>query len=291
MEKAWRTTRDATMAKRRRSKEGDFRVGLWSRARVHASRERPRALALGIWLASRGGLVLVSLVLTALGALGSSAYVLAAPDRALAHLPTTAAFAMAWSTGITLAFAGALRAISRDWEEGVIALLRARGVRAQTYARDRAVGLVIVLASALGGATLVVGLAATCATSDPADTARVSLGAIVYALGFAATLGPVALATLGGESRTRGYLLLIAVLVVPELVAPWTVALLPRGWHELTSIPAALAAVMAGVDSPSTSSRSMVRAALGLSAVIAVSLAAIRARVPRVSRTPRGDCT
>jgi len=246
-------------------------------------------LALGIWLASRGVLVLVSLVLTALGALGSSAYALAAPDRALAHLPTTAAFAMAWSTGITLAFAGALRAISRDWEEGVIALLRARGVRAQTYARSRAVGLVIVLASALGGATLVVGLAATCAASAPADAARASLGAIVYALGFAATLGPLALAALGGESRTRGYLLLLAVLVVPELVEPWTVALLPRGWHELTSIPAALAALMAGVDSPSTSSMSMVRATLGLSAVIAVSLAAIRARVPRVSRTPRGD--
>jgi hypothetical protein len=266
-------------------------VALWSRTRVHASRERPRALALGIWLAARGALVRVSLALTGLGALGALAYAVAAPKADLSHLPTTAAIAMAWSTGVTLAFGGALRAISRDWEEGVIALARARGVRARDYVRGRAFGLVVVLGAALGGATFVVGLAATCAASDPLATARAGLAAIAYSLAFAMTLGPVAVAALGGRSRTGGYLLLLGALVIPELVAPWTAALLPRGWHELTSIPAALAAIMAGVESPSTSSISMLRAVLGLSGVIAVSLAAVRARVPRVSRGADGGST
>jgi hypothetical protein len=69
------------------------------------------------------------------------------------------------------------------------------------------------------------------------------------------------------------------VLVLPELFSRWTAAWLPRGWHELTSIPAALAAVRAGVAAPAAMGVPMARALAGLAAVVALSLLVIFARV------------
>jgi hypothetical protein len=254
---------------------------------VPPSRERPRALALGIWLACRGGLVAVSLGIAGVGALVALAYPVFGKHPAVTHLPTTATLAITWSAGVMLAFACSLRALVRDWEDGVVALSRARGVRASAYVRGRIGGVVVVLAATLGGASIVSSLAATAATHEPLATARDSLAALVYALAFAATLGPVALAALGARSRAKGYLCFFAVLVLPELLAPWTAAALPPGWHELTSIPAALGAVMAGVESPSLASGvPMLRALVGLGAVIALGVVLVQTRTPRVSRSP-----
>jgi len=138
---------------------------------------------------------------------------------------------------------------------------------------------VIVLAVAVGGATLVAGVAATSVAHPAFAAMRNGAAGMVYALAFAATLGPVAMAALGARTRSGGYLTLLGVLVLPELVSRWTAALLPHGWHELTSIPAALAAVRAGVAAPATMGLPMARALAGLGAVVAVSLVVVAARV------------
>lgn len=243
---------------------------------------RPRTLALGTWLAARGGLAAFGFVLAIAGGLASVVAAVAVSGRTYAaELPLLASSAIAWSAGVVLAAGAAVHALRRDREQGVVALVRARGASLGGYVRGRVGGLVVVLALAVGGATLVAGVAATSVAHPALAAARTSLAAFVYALAFAATLGPVAMATLGSRTRSAGLLTLIAVLAVPELASSWTMTLLPRGWHELTSIPAALAAVRAGVAAPSALALPMVRGLAGLAAVVAVSLVVIAARVRR----------
>jgi hypothetical protein len=252
---------------------------------VHRPRERPLALALGIWLAYRGALAAVAIALAALGTLAAIAYCLLARHADLTHFPTRATLAIAWSAGVMLAFGSSLRAVARDWEEGIVALARVRGVRAGRYMRGRVAGVVVVLATTVGGASLLASFAATAMTKEPLATARDGAAALAYALAFAATVGPVAVAALGAPSRIRGYLRFVAVLVLPELLSPWTAAALPAGWQELTSIPAALAALLTGIEATSwATALKMVRAGVGLAAVVAVSVALVQARTPRVSR-------
>jgi hypothetical protein len=179
---------------------------------------------------------------------------------------------------MVLAFGAAMRAVRRDREEGIVALARARGVSLGAYVRGRVGGLVVVLALVVGGATAVAGVVGTSIARPWWPAARASIAALAYALAFAATLGPVALATLGGRSRSGGYLTLLAVLVLPEVLAPWTSALLPEGWHELTSLPAALRAVRLGVANPAAMGAALARAIAGLAAVSALSLVVIAAR-------------
>jgi hypothetical protein len=89
------------------------------------------------------------------------------------------------------------------------------------------------------------------------------------------------MATLGARTRTGGYLALLGVLVVPELLAPWTSAFLPPGWRELTSIPAALDALGSGIASPARDWLAMARATAALAAVVTASLVVVAARLPR----------
>jgi hypothetical protein len=111
------------------------------------------------------------------------------------------------------------------------------------------------------------------------------VAALVYALAFAATVGPLAMAALGARTRSGGYMTLLAVLVAPELLAPWTRMLLPGGWYELTSIPAALEAVRRGVLSSRAAGEHTARAIVVLVAVIATSLVVVRARMPDADAT------
>ncbi len=248
---------------------------------MEASRGKPRAFALGVWLAWRSGLVRASLFLSALCALGSISAATATRGSPVAReIPAIASIVLTWGAVMTLAFGGALRALRRDREQGVPALARAPGVTATEYAIGRVAGLVVVLAIAVGGGTVVAGLAATAVTGATCAGARASAAALVYALAFAATMAPLAMAALGGRTRAGGYLTLMAVLVAPELLAPWTRMILPDGWYELTSIPAALEAVRRGVQSTSASGDHLARAIVALVAVVAASLVAVRARVP-----------
>jgi hypothetical protein len=240
-----------------------------------------RTLALGTWLAARGAFAAVGIGLAAMGAMAFAAMAVAVGSRggAATELPLVASSAIAWSAGVMLAFGAALRALRRDREQGIVALTRARGATVGAYVRGRVGGLVILLAVVVGGATLVAGLAATSVARPPLPAARATLGALAYALAFAVTVGPLAMAALGARTRAGGYVSLLAVLVVPELLAPWTSTLLPRGWDELTSVPAALAAVRAGVTSPGTMAAPLARALAGLAAVVALSLVVVAARV------------
>jgi hypothetical protein len=89
------------------------------------------------------------------------------------------------------------------------------------------------------------------------------------------------MATLGARTRAAGYVALLGVLVVPELLSPWTAAVLPAGWHELTSLPAALEAVGNGIASPTRDWLSLARATAGLATVVAASLVVVAMRIPR----------
>jgi hypothetical protein len=225
--------------------------------------------------------VKASLGLGAIGALVVIGAALAMKESAhLASLPFIASQAFAWGVGTTLAVAAAMRVFPLDREQGVVALMRARGVSASAYAAARVAGLVLVLAVVVAGGALVSGLAATAvATAGAGEVARASAAAIVFGVAFAVTLGPVSMATLGAGTRGGGYGWLLLVLVVPELLAPWTRALVPAGWKELTSIPAALEAVRSGVQNAGPSIAHALRAAVGLGGVVAASLLVIRARL------------
>lgn len=248
------------------------------------ARRAPRTLALGAWLATQGPLAAAGLLLAVVGAIASivAAVVIARHGgRGAARLPTLASEGIAWSAGMTTAFGAALRALHRDREQGIIALVRARGASAGAYVRGRVGGLVVVLVAALGGATLVAGLAAISAGGLSSAVIRSTVAAVAYALAFAGTLGPLAMASLGARGRAGGYLTLLAVLGLPELLSPWTSSLLPGGWHELTSIPAALEAVRAGAVSPGLAGPSAARALAGLAAVVAMSLLVVGASAAR----------
>jgi len=238
----------------------------------------PAPLALGAWLAARGTLATVAVAIIGLEALGAVVFAVAVGARRATEVPTLSALAIAWGGGIMLAFGAALRAIRADREEGIAALVQARGVTAGAYVRGRVGGLVFLLAVAMGGATLIADAAAFAAGGGGWPVLRAGVAALVYVLAFAATVGPVAMAALGARTRAGGYLTLLGVLVLPELVAPWTSDLLPSGWTELTSIPFALGAVRAGVAHPMTAGAHAARAVAGLAAVVALSLLVVAAR-------------
>ncbi len=258
------------------------------RATIRGRDRSPRTLALGTWLATRGALAGVALVLTAVGAgatVVASLVIARNGGAGAAQIPAIASSALAWGAGIMLAFGAAFRAILRDMDEGVFALVRARGGSSAHYVRGRVGGLVVVLAIALGGATLIASLAATSVASlggGSTQVARSGAGAVAYALAFSATMGPVAMACLGALTRVRGYFVFLAVLMVPEIAAPWTAALLPAGWHELTSIAAALDAVRAGVSSPEVSGAHLARAVAALVALVSLCLVAVGAQLARI---------
>lgn len=247
------------------------------------ARRPPRTLAFGAWLATRGPLAASGVVLAVLGVATAIVACVAMTRRGgvVSRVPVVTAEGIAWCAGVTIAFGASLRAIDRDREQGVLALIRARGVSAGAYVRGRVGGLVLVLAAVVGGATFVAGLAATSIGGASSGAVRSWAGAIAYAIAFAATLGPVAMASLSTGSRAAGYFTFLSVLALPELVSPWTSLLLPRGWHELTSIPAALDAIRAGVFSPIDSGAGAARAFAALAAVVAVSVVVVGARLAR----------
>ena len=243
-----------------------------------------RTLALGTWLAARGAHAVVGIALSAVGVVASTvaAWVLReSTTGGTTALIAVTSSAIAWSAGVMLAFLSGMRAIFRDEEDGVLALARIRGVSAMEYARGRAGGLALLLAAVVGGGTLAASLAIALVTGLTASRLPAIAGALAYALAFSATMGPLAIATLGGRNRTSGYLCLLLVLFVPELLSSWTVAVLPAGWSELASIPEALSAARAGVSSPLANGAPLLRALAVLASIIAISLMVIALRVRR----------
>jgi hypothetical protein len=198
-----------------------------------------------------------------------------------AHVPTFAAMAVAWSGGASIAIGSSVRALRRDLDQGIVALARLRGVGSLPYVYGRVYGLSAVVAMTVAGSALLVGLGTLSTSADPVGTLREIAAGIAYGLAFGLTIGPLAVATLGTGSRVGGYWIFLLVLAVPELLGRWTQGFLPTGWHELTSIPAALAAVSDGVRHGEAALWHAARAIAGLTALVAASFVIVWAHVER----------
>jgi hypothetical protein len=187
---------------------------------------------------------------------------------------------------VLLAFAASVHAFRRDREDGIPALLRARGAAFGAYAWSRAYGLTLLLLIVVAGGTLASGLCATLVASRAGAAMRVAQGALaafVYATAFAFTLGPLAVATLGNRSRAGGYFWLLMVLALPELLAPVTEGLVPPGFSELVSIPGALDALRAALMPPRLEPWRAVKALFVLT-LVAFACAAVILRAARESQ-------
>lgn len=248
---------------------------------MRASSHRPPVVALGIWLLWHRPVVLAALVLAILGAIAAGVLTVQAGGGGALHAPALAAIVASWSVGIMVAFGGALRAVPRDAQDGVIALVCARGVRTRAYAYGRMFGLAWVVGTAIVLVTLVAGICAASVSTAVLPVLKATCAALAYGVAFAATMGPLAMAALGQRSRAAGYLSFLAVLVLPEVAASLTAATLPAGWHELTSIPAALDAVRTGIESPRANGLHATRAIAILVAIVAISWAIVGSRAAR----------
>jgi hypothetical protein len=217
--------------------------------------ERRRALvAFGVQLSRRGVLAPLSLgigVLTVLGAAAAIVVMARRGERApLDRVPGITASALAWGAGVLLAFAASAHALKRDRDEGITALLRARGGTLGGYLWTRIGGLSALLACLCVGGTLLTGIVAALVATRAGlvlDTLQATVAALAYSAAFSATMGPIAMAALGARSRAGGYLFLLGVLALPELFSPLTATILPSGWRDLASIPDALHAVGASL--------------------------------------------
>lgn len=264
-----------------------------SHALAQAPPRRSAALlALGVRLARGGLLPVLSLGLGALLTLGAVAvaFVMVRQRGAgapLHDLPGAAATVLGWGAGVLLAFASSAQALRRDLDQGIRALLRARGGSPSAYVAGRVFGLVALVALVVAGGTLVTS-GACLALAPRADVGAVvqgSLAAMVYALAFSVTVAPLAMAALGARSRAGGYAWLLVVLVVPEMLERWTTQLLPESWHHVASIPSALASLRIALMPPgSVDVARLGRSVVVLAVVVILALLLVRQQAARLER-------
>lgn len=210
--------------------------------------ERPRSTwvtstALGLHLGTRGVLPKLTLGIAACTSLGMAvvAVVVARHGRetSVADTVKLSTDLLAWGVGVMLAFLTASKALRSDAEQGVVTLARLRGLSLFGYVVGRTAGLALLLfATVAGGAFLpaLVGALAAPTAGAVVQAARALAGALVYGAAYALTMATVCFAALGPRSRFGGYLALLALLVVPELVSE----VLPRDWAGVATIPGAL---------------------------------------------------
>ena len=265
-------------------------------ASIPRARARAREVVrVGAALARRGRMVRVALGIAAITVLGALVLALklavhgeAAP---LGELCAMSAAALAWGAGVLIAFAASAQALRRDRTSGVRALLRARGASSVAYIGGRVGGLALLLAIVVGGGTLIVGLAGILLASRIGAAGRVlqaTIASLAYSLAFAATLGPLAMAALGARSRAGGYVWLLVLLVLPEMLMPWTGDALPAPWREVASVPTALGAFRGALMPPGIDWGRFVRAAFVLALVAAACVALVRRDMIRVDAEDLG---
>jgi hypothetical protein len=268
-------------------------------ARRAARRRLPATIALGASLAPQGTMVKIALVVAAATVLGGVATAIVLSARgggatgALGQLGAATSTLLAWGAGILIAVPASLHAFHDDRRNGIRALLRARGASTATYARGRVLGLAVVLLAVVGGGTLASGGAAVLLASRAGVAAR-ALGELVasltYAAAFAIVVSPMALAAFGTRSAGRGYLRFFAVLLVlPELLKPWTSELVPRGWGELLSVPSALSALRAAALPQAFDLARFARAGFVLAAFGALCFAYMLAELVALDAVPDGE--
>lgn len=211
-------------------------------------------VALGVTLARRGILSVLSMVVCALTVAGMSilAFVLAGRggEAPVHDVPLLASSALAWGGGFLHAFSASVHAFRRDRSDGIRDLLSSRTTTPRAYLVARVGGLALLLVAVVGGGTLVTGLASSVAATSVgsvAKTLQATLAALAFAVAFSVVVAPLALAALGARSRMGGYLFLLGVVVLPEILVGAASAVLPPGVAELLAIPAALDALRASL--------------------------------------------
>ena len=249
------------------------------------SHRKRHLFALGLGLVRGRVSVVLGLVFAALVTLAFVVFavMMASRDRlSAASLPGIASEVLAWGPGMLVAFAGSLHALRNDAEHGIFALVVGRGVPLHAYVVQRVVSLGALLAITAASGTACVMTAAIIASAS-GDLAAASLhgglAGVVHGIAFGAVMGPVAMATLGARSRTGGYVALVLVLALPELLRlfAWD---LPGEWSELLSIPSCLATLRHALSPGHVEAARAVGAAvvLVLAALLATAFAVQQAR-------------
>jgi hypothetical protein len=248
-------------------------------------------LALGWALALEGTMAKLSLAVAGLIVLGGvvTAIVIARGDHpeALADVPLVASSALAWGAGTLLAFAASAHAFRRDRERGIRALVSARARSDSEYLAARVIGLARVVAAVTVVGTLVSGFAATLAARGSAVAVHVlgsTVAAVTFSVAFAAVIAPVGFATLGARSRVGGYLALVTVLVVPELLEGPLTRIMPEGWGELASIPGVLLALRSSLGQTTFDPLRLMRAAALIALIVLVAMVVVRGQLARFDR-------
>ncbi len=254
-----------------------------------APRGRMALLALGVALGRGGAMAKLAIGIGALTCFGTAivGLVMARTEAnpPLEDLPGLTAELLAWGAGVLLAFAAAAHALRRDRDDGIRALLRSRGGDVHDYVWGRVGGLAVLLAVLVGGGTLFTGIVATLAARQfglAAQTLQGTVAGLAFALAFSATLAPIAMAALGARSRAGGYAWLVGILVLPELVAGWTGAILPPAWGRVLSIPSALSTLRSSLMPSGFDAAAFARAFAVLAVVCAFALIFVHHQLARV---------
>jgi hypothetical protein len=257
-----------------------------SMAAASTTRGLAPLIAFGITLARRGPMAVVSLAVSALTVLAFVivGVVLGIRDVAapVHDVPVVASSALAWGGGILLAFAASASALRRDRTTGIHHLFVARVPGARGYLLGRVGGLAALLALVTGGGTLLVGLVAILVTTRGhglGRTIQATLASVAFALAFALVVAPLALAALGARKRVSGYLTLLAILVVPEIVVSLLSSALPTELLELCSVPSALAALRAAISAHGVDPLRALRALVALGVFAAAASLFLRREV------------
>jgi hypothetical protein len=240
-------------------------------------------LALGMNLARRGILPVASIAIcvsTTL-ALALLTWVLArrGPDAPAYDVPLVASGALAWGGGFLLAFASAAHALRRDRADGIRDLLMARTTTLRGYLFARIGGLAMLIAICVAGGTLFCGLVGAAGAARAASLPRMlqATGAgVVFSIAFSTIVAPVAFAALGARSRLGGYLFLIGVVMVPELIVGMLGSLVPESIADVLSIPSALAALRTSLAPGTVDLARTMRAAVALALFVGVAVFLVR---------------
>lgn len=214
-------------------------------------------VALGASLARRGPMAIVAIVISITTALLAIVVAIALglrPKAPVHDIPILTSSALAWGGGFLHAFTVAAGAVRRDHADGVMDLLTTRTTTTRGYMLGRVGGLSAVLAATVGGGTLLVGAVSILGAHEGGGALRVALAtlaAVVYALAFSVAVAPLAFAILGARTRWSGYLVFLAVLFGPELLASMASSTIPSELTEIFSLPSALGALRSSL-SPGT---------------------------------------
>lgn len=240
-------------------------------------------LALGVSLARRGVLPVASIAicLSTTFALALVTGVLSSrgPESPAYDVPLVASSALAWGGGFLLAFAASAHALRRDRTEGIRALFVTRTTTLRGYLVARVGGLAVLIALCVAGGTLVCGLVGAAGATRMASLPRMlqATGAgVVFSLAFSAVVAPIAFAAVGARSRIGGYLFLIAIVTLPELVVAMMGSSLPESVGDVLSIPSALVALRTSLAPGTVDPWRAMRALVALTFVVGFAMLLVR---------------